>query len=307
MKGGQAQFIAQPVPKNTRDARINGLLEYLQQHIREPHNLDSLAQVAAMSRRTLTRHFAKATGMGIADWLAAERLRRSQILLEAGDLPVGQVAEEVGYRSAVTWRQQFKARFGVSPAEWRRTFSSRGLAAERGAVDDEAVFHVAFNHPLPGLVNLVAAYQLYIGDDTVLGAEIEHLLRFRNAANHRPGNRPALHDEAEHFWRVMRRGWRTHQCHRAVAFQQCGEHVEVMRCSNGVEDEIEALCMGFHFAGMTGDHNFICTKRSGGASFGLRRGKGHDMRAHGVRQLDPHMPQPADTDHPDPFAGPACQ
>ncbi|WP_155046398.1 helix-turn-helix domain-containing protein, partial [Klebsiella michiganensis] len=91
-------------------------------HIREPHNLDSLAQVAAMSRRTLTRHFAKATGMGIADWLAAERLRRSQILLEAGDLPVGQVAEEVGYRSAVTWRQQFKARFGVSPAEWRRTF-----------------------------------------------------------------------------------------------------------------------------------------------------------------------------------------
>ena len=36
-----------------------------------------------MSRRTLTRHFAKATGMGIADWLAAERLR-SQILLEAG-------------------------------------------------------------------------------------------------------------------------------------------------------------------------------------------------------------------------------
>lgn len=121
-EGGQAQFIAQPVPKNTRDARINGLLEYLQQHIREPHNLDSLAQVAAMSRRTLTRHFAKATGMGIADWLAAERLRRSQILLEAGDLPVGQVAEEVGYRSAVTWRQQFKARFGVSPAEWRRTF-----------------------------------------------------------------------------------------------------------------------------------------------------------------------------------------
>ena len=103
-EGGQARFIAQPVPKNTRDARINGLLEYLQQHIREP------------------RHFAKATGMGIADWLAAERLRRSQILLEAGDLPVGQVAEEVGYRSAVTWRQQFKARFGVSPAEWRRTF-----------------------------------------------------------------------------------------------------------------------------------------------------------------------------------------
>ncbi|VTM38896.1 AraC family transcriptional regulator [Klebsiella quasipneumoniae] len=83
-EGGQAQFIAQPVPKNTRDARINCLLDYLQQHIAEPHNLDSLARVVAMSRRSLTRHFARATGMSITDWLTAERLRRSQSLLEAG-------------------------------------------------------------------------------------------------------------------------------------------------------------------------------------------------------------------------------
>ncbi|WP_044859335.1 GlxA family transcriptional regulator, partial [Enterobacter ludwigii] len=61
-EGGQAQFIAQPVPKDTRDGRINSLIDYLQQHIAEPHNLDSLAEVVSMSRRTLTRHFVKATG-----------------------------------------------------------------------------------------------------------------------------------------------------------------------------------------------------------------------------------------------------
>jgi transcriptional regulator GlxA family with amidase domain len=32
------------VPKDTRDARINCLIDYLQQHITEPHNLDSLAE-----------------------------------------------------------------------------------------------------------------------------------------------------------------------------------------------------------------------------------------------------------------------
>ncbi|HCM9560426.1 TPA: helix-turn-helix domain-containing protein [Enterobacter cloacae subsp. cloacae] len=121
-EGGQAQFIAQPVPKDTRDARINCLIDYLQQHITEPHNLDSLAKVVSMSRRTLTRHFVNATGMTVADWLTAERLRRSQILLEAGNMPVERVAELVGFNSAVTWRQQFKARFGVSPTEWRKTF-----------------------------------------------------------------------------------------------------------------------------------------------------------------------------------------
>jgi len=75
-----------------------------------------------MSRRTLTRHFVKATGMTVADWLTAERLRRSQILLESGSLPIETVAEQVGFVSPVTYRQQFKSRFGVSPAEWRKTF-----------------------------------------------------------------------------------------------------------------------------------------------------------------------------------------
>ena len=63
--------------------------------------------------------------MSVADWLTAERLRRSQILLESGSLPIESVAEQVGFLSAVTYRQQFKARFGVSPAEWRKTFRSR--------------------------------------------------------------------------------------------------------------------------------------------------------------------------------------
>jgi transcriptional regulator GlxA family with amidase domain len=124
-EGGQAQFIAQPVPETTRDARINNLIDYLQRNISQPLNLNALAASVAMSRRTLTRHFMKATGMSVVSWIAAERLRRSQLLLESSNLPIEAVAEQVGYLSAVTWRQQFKARFGVSPAEWRKTFRLR--------------------------------------------------------------------------------------------------------------------------------------------------------------------------------------
>jgi len=124
-EGGQAQFIAQPVPETTRDARINNLIDYLQRNISQPLNLDTLAESVAMSRRTLTRHFMKATGMSVASWITAERLRRSQLLLESSNLPIEAVAELVGYLSAVTLRQQFKARFGVSPAEWRKTFRMR--------------------------------------------------------------------------------------------------------------------------------------------------------------------------------------
>lgn len=80
-----------------------------------------------MSRRTLTRHFMKATGSSVAEWLINERLRRSQELLESSRLPVERIAGEVGFLSPVTWRQHFKSRFGVSPAEWRKTF--QGVAS----------------------------------------------------------------------------------------------------------------------------------------------------------------------------------
>uniref|UniRef100_UPI0013DD2F4B AraC family transcriptional regulator n=1 Tax=Serratia marcescens TaxID=615 RepID=UPI0013DD2F4B len=52
------------------------------------------------------------------------------ILLESGRLPIESVAEQVGFLSAVTYRQQFKARFGVSPAEWRKTIRVKPYAAK---------------------------------------------------------------------------------------------------------------------------------------------------------------------------------
>ncbi|AUX93203.1 GlxA family transcriptional regulator [Mixta gaviniae] len=121
-EGGQAQFIEHPVPESTRDGKINALLDYLRSHLQQPHSLDSLAQLVNMSRRTFTRHFIKATGLPVGEWLNAERLRRSQELLETTDHSIETVAQLVGFQSPVSFRQRFKARFAVSPTEWRRAF-----------------------------------------------------------------------------------------------------------------------------------------------------------------------------------------
>ncbi|MBK4725356.1 GlxA family transcriptional regulator [Pantoea agglomerans] len=120
--GGQAQFIEQSIPHSTTDNRMNMLLDYMQRNLQLPHDLDSLANRASMSRRTLTRHFNKATGMSVVEWLTVARLYRSQELLETLAMPVEQVAGQVGFQSAVTFRQLFREKFGVSPSEWRKTF-----------------------------------------------------------------------------------------------------------------------------------------------------------------------------------------
>ncbi len=49
---------------------------------------------------------------------------------------------------------------------------------QRSHVDNEAVLHIALEHPLVGLVDLLDADQLDIADDVVGGAKIQHLLGF---------------------------------------------------------------------------------------------------------------------------------
>lgn len=120
--GGQAQFIEKPVPVSTSDARINGLLSHLRQNLQAQYSLDELAERAAMSRRTLTRSFQKATGMSIGGWLLAERLQHTQVLLEATSQSIETIAELAGFGTARSLRQHFRAAFGVSPGEWRRSF-----------------------------------------------------------------------------------------------------------------------------------------------------------------------------------------
>lgn len=120
--GGQAQFIEKPLPVSTNDARINGLLSHLRQSLQAQYSLDELAERAAVSRRTLTRSFQKATGMSIGEWLLAERLQHTQELLEATSQPIELIAELAGFGTARSLRQQFKGAFGVSPGEWRRSF-----------------------------------------------------------------------------------------------------------------------------------------------------------------------------------------
>ena len=122
-QGGQAQYIAQPLPDNVRDSRLAGLLDAVRTSLQQPHTLDSLAARALMSRRTFTRHFRQLTGSTVQQWLLAERLVRAQQLLETTPLTVEAIAQQAGFGSALSLRQHFRRRFGVSPGDWRRSFA----------------------------------------------------------------------------------------------------------------------------------------------------------------------------------------
>lgn len=123
--GGQAQFIANPVPDGYGDDRLSGVLQWALANLDRPLTVERLAAKALMSPRSFARRFRDATGATPAAWLRAQRLQRAEELLETGDLSVEQVARRVGFGSAAALREHFVRQRGVPPRDYRRAFAGR--------------------------------------------------------------------------------------------------------------------------------------------------------------------------------------
>jgi AraC family transcriptional activator FtrA len=123
-EGWQAQFIPRPVATDER-GRLAKLLDWIRVHLAADHTIESLAERASMSARTLQREFKAATGLAPYAWIVRERIERAKELLESSRLPAQKIAERVGMGSAESLRHHFRARVGTTPAQYRARFSRR--------------------------------------------------------------------------------------------------------------------------------------------------------------------------------------
>ena len=94
-------------------------------------SLDDLARRVASSRRQLQRAFAEIGQTSFRDYLTRVRMRRAAEMLQAGHLPVREVARRVGYRQPAQFAKAFRRHAGTAPSEYRggRRPLSRAVAA----------------------------------------------------------------------------------------------------------------------------------------------------------------------------------
>ncbi|WP_328299528.1 helix-turn-helix domain-containing protein [Streptomyces sp. NBC_00435] len=121
--GGQAQFIATPVP-TPGNHPLTALFPWALQRLDEPLTVEDLARQARMSSRHLGRHFKSLTGTTPLQWLHTQRIRHAQELLETTDDTVDTIATATGMGTATTLRRHFNRSVGVPPDAYRRTFRS---------------------------------------------------------------------------------------------------------------------------------------------------------------------------------------
>lgn len=90
--------------------------------LREPGrdwSITLFAARSAMSRATFIRHFTRATGMTVGQFVTRLRMMIAADLLATGHRSISAVADAVGYRSASSFGRAFRAATSTNPARFR--------------------------------------------------------------------------------------------------------------------------------------------------------------------------------------------
>jgi AraC family transcriptional regulator, transcriptional activator FtrA len=123
--GGQAQYIAAPLPTLDSSNLFADTVAWVQAHLDEPLRVGDLAARSAMSPRTFARQFVAVTGTTPHQWLQRQRVHLAQRLLETTDLSIESVAVDSGFCTAGNLRKHFTRIMHTSPQAYRRTFARR--------------------------------------------------------------------------------------------------------------------------------------------------------------------------------------
>jgi len=108
-----------PSPDGRAMLRIGEALSHLERHTYHKVNLDELASIAHMSRRSFLRVFQSATGTSPLNWQIGQRVARACGMLRNTDKRVTEIAFDVGFNDSNYFTRQFRKITGVSPREYR--------------------------------------------------------------------------------------------------------------------------------------------------------------------------------------------
>jgi LacI family transcriptional regulator len=104
------------------DLNLQKALQFIRDHIRENIKVLDVSRAAGLSRRALEIKFQRDLECSIHEYI--KRLRTDQIvrLLVETDLPVGQIADSLGFSDIQHFARYFRAGTQMSPLAYRRNF-----------------------------------------------------------------------------------------------------------------------------------------------------------------------------------------
>lgn len=101
---------------------IEKAVNIVEKHISDTEfSVEMLGEALGLSRGHLYRKLMAITGKGPLEFIRLVRLKRGKQFLEKSQLPISQIAYQVGFNSPKRFTKQFREEFGMSPSEYVRT------------------------------------------------------------------------------------------------------------------------------------------------------------------------------------------
>ncbi|HEY1341814.1 MAG TPA: AraC family transcriptional regulator [Bryobacteraceae bacterium] len=103
--------------------RMVRALVHIQSHLDDPLLLDDLAAVANFSPYHFHRIFTGMVGESVKEHVRRLRMERAAQRLRQSEAPVTDIAFDAGYEAHESFTRAFRARFGMSPSDFREALS----------------------------------------------------------------------------------------------------------------------------------------------------------------------------------------
>lgn len=102
------------------DDRIQRCLVYIRKNINQNIKIETLAEIACISRDHLIRLFKKETGVTPIQYISNKKMEKAQLLLVSGNMSIKEIAYMLSYDDLSYFNRLFKKNTGVSPTEYRQ-------------------------------------------------------------------------------------------------------------------------------------------------------------------------------------------
>jgi len=103
--------------------QFNDLLAYIDEHYMDALTLEDTASLMGFSKFHFSRLFKDYTGYTFCDYLNYRRIKATEELLPHAELPITEIAMQVGFASISTFNRLFREYKKCSPSEYRSKLS----------------------------------------------------------------------------------------------------------------------------------------------------------------------------------------
>ncbi len=122
---GQMCYASLAAERQHDDQLVADAQLWAAEHYDESNPVSAMAARSGLSERSFLRRFRRATGQSPVEYVQTVRVEEAKQMLEATDLPIDQIATEVGYTEPSSFRSAFRRRVGLPASAYRRKWRAR--------------------------------------------------------------------------------------------------------------------------------------------------------------------------------------